>query len=97
MKKIACFSIPAHGHTNPMLPVAAALVRRGDRVRFYSFAPFEEKIRKTGAEYVSCDAFLPELSAEEEAQLKAVNTTEMTLQDLKITMEMDEFLGREFR
>lgn len=32
MKRIACFCIPAHGHHNPMLPVAAELVRRGDAV-----------------------------------------------------------------
>ena len=40
MKKIAVFCIPAHGHTNPMLPVAEELVRRGDEVRFYSFEDF---------------------------------------------------------
>ena len=44
MKRIACFCIPAHGHTNPMLPVAEELVRRGNAVRFYSFREFEEKI-----------------------------------------------------
>ena len=33
-KRIAFFCIPAHGHTNPMLPVAAELVRRGHTVRF---------------------------------------------------------------
>ena len=33
-RRIAMFCIPAHGHTNPMLPVAAELVRRGDSVRF---------------------------------------------------------------
>ena len=62
MKRIAVFCIPAHGHTNPMLPVAAELARRGDAVRFYSFAPFEEKIRATGAEYISCDAYLAALT-----------------------------------
>ena len=54
MKKISFFCIPAHGHTNPMLPVAAELVRRGNVVRFYSFDEFEEKIRVTGAEFISC-------------------------------------------
>ncbi len=32
MKRIAFFCIPAHGHTNPMLPVAAELVKRGNSV-----------------------------------------------------------------
>ena len=63
MKHIACFCIPAHGHTNPMLPVVAELVRRGNAVRFYSFVDFEAKIRATGAQFVACDAFLPALSA----------------------------------
>ena len=46
MKKIAVFCIPAHGHTNPMLPVAEELVRRGDEVRFYSFEDFRKKIEQ---------------------------------------------------
>ena len=29
MKKIAVFCIPAHGHTNPMLPVVRELAARG--------------------------------------------------------------------
>lgn len=52
MKKIVFFSIPAHGHTNPMLPVAAQLVKRGNKVRFYSFSEFEDKIKKTAAEFI---------------------------------------------
>ena len=58
MKRIAFFCIPAHGHTNPMLSVAAELVKRGNTVRFYSFSEFQEKIEAAGAEYVSCDSYL---------------------------------------
>lgn len=97
MKKIAFFCIPAHGHTNPMLPVAAELVRRGHAVRFYSFDEFEKKIRDTGATFISCDSFLPELTKKEEASLKQVSTTEMTIQDIRATICMNEFLDREFR
>ena len=96
MKKIAFFCIPAHGHTNPMLPVAAELVRRGNIVRFYSFNEFEEKIKSTGADFISCDSFLPELTAQEETGLKNVSTTEMTIQDIRITRNMDDFLNKEF-
>ncbi|MBR5421436.1 MAG: glycosyl transferase [Lachnospiraceae bacterium] len=96
MKKIACFCIPAHGHTNPMLPVTAELVRRGDEVRFYSFNEFEEKIRKTGATFISCDSFLPELNAEEEAALKSISTTDMAIQDIRISLAMNDFLAKEF-
>ena len=97
MKKIACFCIPAHGHTNPMLPVAAELVKRGNVVRFYSFDEFENKISATGAEYISCDAFLPILTKQEEAGLKKVSTTEMTIQDIRITRSMNDFLEQEFQ
>lgn len=97
MKKIALFCIPAHGHTNPMLPVAAELVRRGNVVRFYSFGEFEKKISATGAEFISCDSFLPKLTEQEEANLKNVSTTEMTIQDIRITLSMSEFLDQEFR
>ncbi len=96
MKRIAFFCIPAHGHHNPMLPVAAELVRRGDAVRFYSFREFEEKIRATGAEFVSCDAFLSPLTEKEEAALKRVSTTEMAIQDIRGTLAMDGFLAEEF-
>ena len=96
MKKIAFFCIPAHGHTNPMLPVAAELVRRGNKVRFYSFNEFEEKIKTTGADFISCDPFLPELTEQEEVGLKNVSTTEMTIQDIRITLNMDGFLNKEF-
>ena len=90
------FCIPAHGHTNPMLPVAAELVQRGNIVRFYSFSEFEEKINSTGADFISCDSFLPELTKQEEAGLKNVSTTEMTIQDIRITLSMDDFLNKEF-
>ena len=96
MKRIAVFCIPAHGHTNPMLPVVKELVKRGDEVRFYSFSEFQEKIEGTGAAFVSCDSFLPALSAREEKNLKKVSTTEMTIQDIRITLAMDTFLGEEF-
>lgn len=97
LKKIAFFCIPAHGHTNPMLPVAAELIRRGNAVRFYSFGEFEEKIKAAGAEFISCDSFLPKLTQKEEAGLKSVSTTEMTVQDIRITLSMNEFLDKEFQ
>ena len=96
MKKIAVFCIPAHGHTNPILPVIRELVHRGDDVRFYSFDEFKDKIISTGAAYVSCDRFLPPLSNREEQRLKAVSATEMTIQDIHTTLAMNDFLNDEF-
>lgn len=96
MKKIMIFCIPAHGHTNPILPVARELVLRGDEVRFYSFDEFRDKIVQTGAEYVSCDRFLSKLSEREEENMKNVNTTEMSIQDIRITINMIGFLDSEY-
>ena len=101
--RIAFFCIPAFGHTNPMLPVAAELVRRGHSVRFYSFGgtgglpDFRDRIGKTGAEFLSCDAYMPAVSTEEVAGLKRVSITEMTVQSIRITLAMDAFLDAEFK
>ena len=96
MKRIAFFCIPAHGRTNPMLPVAAELVSRGNTVRFYSFNEFKSKIEASGAEFISCDSYLPKLTKKEEAELKNVSITEMTIQGIRTTLAMDMFLHNEF-
>ena len=96
MKKIAFFGIPAHGHTNPMIGVARELVSRGNKIRFYSFKEFEEKIISTGAEFVSCDSYLPEISDKELANLKKSSNTEMSIQDIRTTLAMNDFLADEF-
>ena len=96
MKRIAFFCIPAHGHTNPMLPIAAELVSRGNTVRFYSFNEFKSKIENSGAEFISCDTYLPKLTKKEETELKNVSVTEMTIQGIRTTLAMDMFLHNEF-
>ena len=59
MARIAFFSIYAFGHTNPTLAVVGELTRRGHRVRYYSFSPFQKAIEAAGGECVLCDAYLP--------------------------------------
>ncbi len=59
MSRVAWFCIPAWGHTNPTVEVVRQLTARGHRVRYYSFAPFREKLEAAGAEVVCCDPFLP--------------------------------------
>ena len=44
MSRIVFFSIPAYGHTNPTVEVVRQLVRRGHRVRYYSFEEFRVKL-----------------------------------------------------
>jgi MGT family glycosyltransferase len=60
-KRIVFFSIPAHGHTNPTLPVVRALVALGHDVIYYSYNMFRDKIEATGARFVSSEALMPEL------------------------------------
>lgn len=96
MKKIAFFSIPAHGHTNPMLPVAEELVKRGNIVRFYSFNEFEDKIRATGAEFISCDSHLPTLTEREELRIRNASVIEMMLHGIRISISINSFLDDEF-
>jgi MGT family glycosyltransferase len=53
--KVAFFGLPAHGHTNPSLPVVAELVRRGESVTYYSSDDFREAIESTGARFRAYD------------------------------------------
>ena len=46
MSRIAWFCIPAWGHTNPTVEVVRALTARGHQVRYYTFAPFREKLEE---------------------------------------------------
>lgn len=55
--KIVFFCIPAHGHTNPTLPVVRELVNRGHQVWYYSYDLLREKIEAAGATFVSCDPY----------------------------------------
>lgn len=59
MSKVVFFCIPAHGHTNPTIEVVRELTHSGHEVRYYSFDEFKKKIESAGAQYISCDAFLP--------------------------------------
>lgn len=95
MSRIFFFSIPAWGHTNPTIPVVSELVKRGHIVRYYSFTQFKEKIEHTGAEFVCCDAYLPDLNEAELNRIKKVSTTQMTITDLETTARMDEMLSRD--
>ena len=86
------FCIPAYGHHNPTLAVVKELVNRGNKVRYYSFNEFRDKIESTGAEFISCDTYLPEVSEDIVSGSAAMSATEMTIVDLQTTARMDGFL-----
>lgn len=51
MAKIAYVGLPAHGHTNPTLPVMKELVRRGHDVLYYNAESFRAKVTPTGVDF----------------------------------------------
>jgi MGT family glycosyltransferase len=51
MAKIVYFGIPAHGHTNPTLPVVQELVNRGHHVLYYNAESFRAKVEPTGVDF----------------------------------------------
>lgn len=51
MAKIVYIGIPAHGHTNPTLPVMHELIQRGHEVLYYNAASFREKLTPTGVDF----------------------------------------------
>lgn len=59
MSCIFFFSIPAHGHVNPTLPLVHELTVRGHRVLYYETEEFREKIEAAGAEFVSIEKYMP--------------------------------------
>ena len=59
MGRIWFFSIPAHGHVNPTLPVVRELVHRGHAVRYYEAEAFRGRIEAAGAEFVSVEPYMP--------------------------------------
>jgi MGT family glycosyltransferase len=71
MSKIVFFCIPAHGHTNPTLGVVRELITRGNEVYYYSYEMMREKIEETGAKFIPCDSYDPQmyLSKEDTAKI----------------------------
>lgn len=59
MGRILFFSIPAHGHTNPTLPVVRELTRRGHEVRYFHTQEFREKIERAGAAFIDVGPYMP--------------------------------------
>ena len=97
MSKIVFFSIPAHGHTNPTIPVVAELVNRGHQVWYYSFLEFQGKIEGAGAAFIACDEFLPQLSQKELDRKVGKDFTALIEMVADTTIALDEKVCQELR
>lgn len=61
--KCLFLSLPAHGHTNPTLPLVRELVARGEQVAYCSTAEFAGRVELAGARYLPYrNRFLEDLS-----------------------------------
>jgi len=81
MGRIVYFSLPAHGHINPTLPVVKELVERKHQVLYYSTERFRPAIEETGAQF---DSYCAQFSMPEQGPgaFQHVSTTLETLLDL---------------
>lgn len=55
MRKALYINVTGEGHINPTLGLVHDLIKRGDQIIYYSSNHFEEKIKKTGAQFRSID------------------------------------------
>ncbi|WP_238535467.1 hypothetical protein [Paenibacillus dendritiformis] len=97
MSKIVFFSIPAHGHTNPTIPVVTELVNRGHQVWYYSFLEFQGKIEGAGAAFIACDEFLPQLSHKELNRKVGKDFAALIEMVADTTIALDEKVCKELR
>lgn len=98
MHKIVFFCIPAQGHTNPTLGVVQELVARGNEVWYYSYEIMREKIESTGAHFIPCDAYDPQMQLSKEDN-KRIGTdlafsTELIV---NLTLALDDAILKEIR
>lgn len=96
MSKIVFFCIPAHGHTNPTLPVVKVLTSMGHEVYYYSFLEFKEKIEAAGAHFIGCDDYdlgMEDTNGERVAK-DIVFSTELIV---RATMAMDETITNDMQ
>jgi MGT family glycosyltransferase len=77
MAKIAYVGLPAHGHTNPTLPVMKELVRRGHQVLYYNAESFRAKVEPTGVDFRAMPELLPTEREVSEAMQELIDASVM--------------------
>ena len=96
MAKIAYIGLPAHGHTNPTLPVMKALVQRGHEVLYYNAESFREKLRPTGVDFRPLPEPMPTEREVSEAMRELIDASVLLAGiSPRLTRYMIDELGRE--
>lgn len=96
--KIAFFCIPAYGHTNPTLEVVKELVKRGNEVRYYSYDVMQDRIEATGAKFISCDKYDPQMDLKpEDAERISTDIAFSTKLLVNMTLAMDDAVISEMK
>jgi len=52
MPKALVFSVPAHGHINPSLPLVKELVGRGHEITYFTTEDYRPRVEATGGTVV---------------------------------------------
>ena len=95
--KITWFCIPAHGHTNPTLGLVKELTEVGHEVYYFSFGQFREKLEKTGAHFISCDGYEPDMEGEDAAERVGKDMAFATELLVKATLALDEMVSEKIK
>ena len=96
MARIAYVGVPAHGHTNPTLPVMKTLVERGHEVVYYNAEPFREKVAATGVDFRALPEPMPSEREMSEALHELIDASVMISEMSRpLTRFMIEAFGRE--
>ena len=95
--KIAWFSLPAYGHTNPTLAVVKELTAAGHEVYYFSFEAFRERLEQAGAHFIGCDGYDFEMEDKENADRIGKDKVFATELLVSSTLALDDMTSEQIR
>ena len=87
MASILMINVPYSGHTNPTLPLASELVKRGHKVFYINAEEFREKIEATGAGFIPYINY-PSNPSEQEKKTKCFRAAFETALSIKVRIDL---------